>query len=369
MSIKNRFFQRIFISLLLCSMAYALPAHASWIWSPDIGKWINPKDAAKDTPELQLDWAISFFNQKDWDRAIDEFEKLVNTFPTSRLAAEAVYYEGLCWEQKGDLAKAAETYQKLVDRYPYSDRIKEAIKREFEIANEFSSGSKVKMLGVAVLPGQDKALEIYTHIVKNAPYGSYGDQAQFQTGELYKRLGEYDLSRKAYQTVVDEYPNSELVPKARYQIAYSSMMASKKSQYNEQHAEQAIQEFKEYKEKFPVEPQALEADESIKVIRREKADRDLKVAEFYEDQKKWKSAKVYYEELIQNYPETSAAVEAKKRLDGVIRQLNEPAAKSGWIKAPSLPKIPTPKVSLPKVSLPKLSLPQPKWPKLWGKKE
>ncbi len=359
MIIKNRHFHRLFVSLLLCSMAYAVPAEASWIWSPDIGKWINPKNASKDTPELQLDWAMSFFNQKDWDRAIDEFEKLVETFPTSRLAAESVYYTGLCWEQRNDLSKASGSYQKLIDRYPYSDRIKEAIKREFEIANEFAGGGKVKMLGVAVLPGQDKALELYTHIVKNAPYGSYGDQAQFQIGELYKRQGEYELSRKAYQTVVDEYPNSELVPKARYQIAYSSMLASKKSQYDEQHAQQAIQEFEEYKDKFPVAPQALEADESIKTIRSEKADRDLKVAEFYEDQKKWKSAKVYYEELIQNYPETNAAKEAKKKLDGVVRQLNEPAAKSGWLKAPSLPKL----------SAPKISLPKPKWPKLWGKHE
>ena len=38
--------------------------------------------------------------------------------------------------------------------------------REFEIANEFASGGKVKMMGVAVLPGQEKAVELYTHIIK-----------------------------------------------------------------------------------------------------------------------------------------------------------------------------------------------------------
>ncbi len=361
MTAQNRLYTRLFLAFFACFLASVATVEASWIWSPDLGKWINPKKVAKDTPEAQHDWAMSFFNQKDWDKAIEEFEKLTEVYPTSRLAAEGVYFIGLSWEQKGDPSKAADAYQKLVNKYPYSDRIKEAIKHEFEIANEFSGGGKVKMLGVPVLPGQDKALELYQHIVKNAPFGSYGDQAQFQIGELYKRQGEYELSRKAYQTVVDEYPQSELVPKARYQIAYSSMLASKKSQYDEQHAQQAIQEFEEYKDKFPVEPQALEADESIKTIRSEKAERDLKVALFYEDQKKWNSAKVYYEDLIRNYPETRAAAQAKKNLDGVVRQMNEPASKGGWLKAPSLPSMP----SMPKLPKPKL----PKLPKFWGSNE
>ena len=205
----------VLVLLFLSLLGSAVPAECSWIWSPDIGKWINPKKASKDTPEEQYDWALQYFNQKNWDRAIEEFEKLTETFPTSRLAAEAVYYTGTCWEEKGEPAKAVDNYQKLVDRYPYSDRIKEAMRREFDIANEFASGGKVKMLGMAVLPGQDKAIEVYNHIIKNAPFGSYGDQAQFKLGELYKSQGEFELAQKAFQAVVDEYPGSELVPRAK----------------------------------------------------------------------------------------------------------------------------------------------------------
>ena len=302
-----------------------IPAEAAWIWSPDIGKWINPKKAAKDTPEEQHEWAMQFFSQNDWDRAIEEFEKLTEAFPSSRLAAEGVYFAGLAWEKKDETAKAANAYQKLVDKYPYSDRIKDAMKREFEIANELASGGKVKVLGMPVLPGQEKALELYNHIVKNAPFGTYGDQAQFKIGELYKRQGEYELARKAFQTLVDEYPGSELVTKARYEIARSSMLASNSEQFNDQHAEKAIEEFQDFKKEFPAETQALEADESIRQIRAEKAKRAYSVASFYEGQKKWKSAKVYYQELVRNYPETPSAALAKKKLEDVIRHETAPA--------------------------------------------
>lgn len=316
----------------------SMPAEATWVWSPDIGKWINPKKAAKDTPEEQYDWALQYFNQKNWDRAIEEFEKLETTFPTSRLAAEAVYYQGLAWQQRKDLGRSADAYQKLVDRYPYSDRIKDSIKREFDIANELSQGGKVKMLGVAVLPGQDKAVEVYNHIIKNAPFGSFGDQAEYKLGELYQSQGEFELAQKAFQAVVDDYPNSEWVPKAKYQIANASMQASNRGQYDEQHAEKAIEQFQEFKKTFPVDAQTILADESIKKIRVEKAEKALNVATFYERQQKWASAKVYYEELIQNYPETPAAAKAKKGLEGMIRKQNEPP-QSVFSKLPKLPKL------------------------------
>ncbi len=318
--------KRVLVSLGLVSGLFftVIPAEAAWIWSPDIGKWINPKSAAKDTPEEQYDWALQYFNQKSWDRAIEEFQKLSDSFPTSRLAAEGAYYAALSCENKGDMSKAADAYQKLVDKYPYSDRIKDAIQREFEIANELFAGGKVKVLGMPVLPGQDKALELYNHVVKNAPFGSYGDQAQFKIGELYRKQGEFDLAKKAFQTLVDEYPTSPLVAKARYEIARSSMLASNADQYSDQHAEKAIEEFQDFKKEFPVEPETVEADESIRQIRAEKAKRALGVAVFYDKQNKWKSAKVYYQELIRNYPETPAAVEAKKGLEDLIRNETSP---------------------------------------------
>ena len=327
----------VFISLVVFEQV----SYAYWVWSPDTGKWTNPKKSAKDTPEDQFSWAMDFYNKKDWDRALEEFDKLPDSYPNSKLSAEAVYYTGLVWEEKKDLAKAADAYQKLIDRYPYSDRIKDAIKREFEIANDFAGGGKVKILGMAVLSGQEKALELYKHIVKNAPYGTFGDQAQFQMGEVYKAQAEFQEAQKAFQIVVDEYPNSDLVTKARYQIAYCSMQASKKSQYNDQYAERAIEEFEGFKNSFPSDKQAVEADEAIKTLRAKKALSAYEVAAFYEKQKKFASAKVYYQEVAEKYPESPSAQAAKKRLEALSGSEN--TVDKGSI-FPKWPKIKMPKL-------------------------
>ncbi len=325
----KRLFLLLIIPLVLLTFCQASQAY--WIWSPDIGKWVNPKKSAKDTPEAQFAWAIEFYNKKEWDRALEEFEKLPAVFPSSRLAAEGVYYSGLCWEEKQDLAKAADAYQKLVDRYPYSDRIKDAVKREFDIANQFALGEKMKVLGIPVLSGQEKAIELYKHIVKNAPFGSYGPEAQFQIGEVYKAQGEYEEAQKAFQTVVVEYPNSELVSEARYQIATCSMEASKKAQYNEQYAQRAIEEFQGFKSSFPNDQQqVVEADEAIKALRTKKALTSFETAEFYERQKKYKSAKVYYVEVVEKYADTSVAERARKKLEEMSKKENASAPRFGF---------------------------------------
>ncbi len=319
--------------LLFLLLGMASPCQAGWMWTPESGKWTNPKKASKDAPEDQFAWAMTFYNQRKWDRAVEEFEKIPDNFPTSHFAAEAVYYVGMSWEEREDLAKAADAYQKLVDRYPYSDRIKDAVKQEFTIANEFASGTKIKIWGIPALSGQDKAIELYQHIVKNAPFGSYGAEAQFAIGEVYKKLGNFEDSQKAYQSVVDDYPQSDLVSKARYQIAAVSMEASKQSHSSEQYAERAIEEFEGFKNSFPDDTQAVEADESIKMLRAKKAMTQFDTAAFYEKQKKIASAKFYYQEIVGKYPETPAAAEARKRLDKIIQaESGGPKPSKPWYK-------------------------------------
>ncbi len=306
--------------IFACLIGFAGEAAAAWIWSPESGKWFNPKKAAKDTPEDQFAWAMGFYNQRNWDRAIEEFEKVPDNFSNSHLAAEAVYFVGMSWEERQDLAKAADAYQKLIDRYPYSDRIKDAIKKEFEIANEFASGTKMKLWGIPALSGQEKAIELYQHIVKNAPFGSYGADAQFAIGEVYKKQGGFEEAQKAYQAVVDNYPSSELVTKARYHIATVSMEASKNAQYSEQSAQQAIEQFEGFKVNHPTDPQTVEAEESIRVLRAKKAMTQFETGFFYEKRKKIASAKVYYQEILSKYPETPAAAEARKRIGGILEE-------------------------------------------------
>ncbi len=79
----------LFIILAVVAVLAAAPSvHAYWIWTPQTGAWINPKWAVKDTPQEQFDWAMKFYDSKDYKKAVDEFQKLVRYYPQAELSAE-----------------------------------------------------------------------------------------------------------------------------------------------------------------------------------------------------------------------------------------------------------------------------------------
>ena len=79
-----------------------LQARAYWVWTPETGKWVNPKYAVKDTPKEQFEWAMSFYEIKDHKRGISEFKKLVENYPRSEYAPKSQYYIGLSLEDLGN---------------------------------------------------------------------------------------------------------------------------------------------------------------------------------------------------------------------------------------------------------------------------
>ena len=119
-------------------------ASAAWVWTPQTRRWVNPKYAAKDTPTAQMDWAVGFFEAKEYDRAAKEFVRLVRSYPRSELAPEAQYLAGVSFELMGRPGAAFTAYKKVVEIYPFSKRFKETIEREFLLAEQFYAGSRVR---------------------------------------------------------------------------------------------------------------------------------------------------------------------------------------------------------------------------------
>ena len=75
----------LFFSLSTTAFAY-------WIWTPQTGRWINPKYSVKGSPAEQLTFARGLFDAKEYKKAEQEFIKLIHYYRRSKEAAEAQYY-------------------------------------------------------------------------------------------------------------------------------------------------------------------------------------------------------------------------------------------------------------------------------------
>src|SRR3989338_2412608 len=90
--------KRLSIVAIFILYIMAGPVFGYWIWTPESGKWENPKYAAKDTPEDQIAYAKKSYEEKNLKDALREFKKLLKYYPLSKEAPTAQYYAGRIME-------------------------------------------------------------------------------------------------------------------------------------------------------------------------------------------------------------------------------------------------------------------------------
>ena len=309
------------IPTILIAILLVFPSlsYSAWIWTPETNAWLNPKHVVKDTSNEQLKHALNYYEAKDYKRAISEFDKLIKFYPESKHAPKAQYYIGRSYEDMSEYYHAYLAYQKVIEAYPYAKNREEIIKKQYEIGVRFLRGEKAKVLGVALLPATDKAIEIFEQVAKNSPYGPEADAAQFKIGESYKKSGSFAEATMAFQRVVDEYPKSELVNDANYEIAKCAYVASLGPSYDQETTDTAIEKFEEFVDASGSEELSKEAIENIKILNEKKAKGLFETARFYEKTGHLSSAALYYKELADNYPNSSLAKESIARIMEIER--------------------------------------------------
>ena len=304
------------VLILFCLVAGLLPSEvgAAWVWTPQTRRWINPKYAAKDTPEAQMQWATGFFERADYPRAAKEFRRLVQAYPKSELAPEAQYLEGLSCDLMDRPESAFTAYKKVVEIYPFSSRFKDGVEREFSIAEAYFAGKKIVVAKLMKLPSLDKAIEIYQHVLDHAPFGDYGSQAQFRLGECFRKQERYEEASRAFQKVVDDYPSSPLLEQAKYNVAFCSYQLSRKPSYDQSATDEAIHWFEVFIATHPESELVPESQRSLAQLKEFKAQGLSKIAKFYEDQGNQESAMMYYRQILEQYPNSPLSAEATAKI-------------------------------------------------------
>ena len=93
-----------------------------------------PNPANPGTPEEIWTLGKTAFEAQRWAEAHDLFKKLVVQFPTHVRAPDAQYFRAESLIKKGDVDSAIGEYQKLVDKYPDSQLADDALFRAGEAA-------------------------------------------------------------------------------------------------------------------------------------------------------------------------------------------------------------------------------------------
>lgn len=295
-----------------------------WIWTPKENKWVNPKQTVKGTPAEQLTFARKIMEEENYKLAIKEFQKLLKYYPKAKEAPKARFYIALCKQKRGQLYQAYEDLQKVIEKYPFSDLSKDIIQRQYDIGVELLDRQEGKSELWGSITGTNyKIIDIFKTVIKNAPYGDLAAPSQYKIAQYLNKNNLYQEARDEYEKVINNYPETEWAQKAQYSIALLDAERSTGSEYDQKITQVAIDELEDVVKESPQAPRKDEAIEKIQELRDKEAHNRYLVAEFYEKQENYKSAKIYYQSIVNEYKNSRWAAKALKRILDISRKENK----------------------------------------------
>jgi outer membrane protein assembly factor BamD len=190
----------------------------------------------------------------------------------------------------------------------------------FRIGETYLTGTKTKLLGITLKSGMDESADIFTMIIRTAPYGKYTARAEFDLGRAREKQGRNEAAIAAYQSVVEKFPNDPIAVDAQYQIGYIWSKASSSGTYDPAAANHAKVAFEDFLSRFPNSEKAVQAKQNLKHMEHKQTNTAYDIAKYYDKQKQYRAAAIYYNEVIRQQPASTEGERAKKRISELTRK-------------------------------------------------
>lgn len=320
---------RILPLLVFLAISFAFSGHiqSAVVFKPgekEKGKYVAPGDEELNgnASELfQIGQKAELSGNKK--RAIRAYRTLVRRHPKDALAPSAAFLTAKLLEEVHDYPEAASSYRFVVEKYPSSPHFEEAIEGQFRIGEKYLAGRKMRLLGIPVATSMDRAVEIFAAVIRTAPYGKYTARAQFDIGLAREKQGLNDAALQAYQAVVDKFPSDPIAAEAQYQIGYIWLSAARTGTKDIAAAVNATTAFQDFLARYPNSEKAAQARSNLQSLGRKTTVSSFDVAKFYDKQRSYRAAVIYYNEVIRQQPGSPESERAKKRIDQLRAKLGD----------------------------------------------
>ena len=172
--------------------------------------------------------AMAYYLDKEYFLAAAEFERLVNNYPGSQFVDDSKYMSGLCYYKSApnhygldqdELHKSLDLLEDFVTDYPESDfssDARETIKlgRERLAKKEFESGKMYFRLAYYTSAGI-----YFQSVIDDYTETEYSASALFYLGDIELKLKNYEEARTKFNNFLLVYPEHKLAGKAAEKLA------------------------------------------------------------------------------------------------------------------------------------------------------
>ncbi len=148
----------------------------------------------------------------------------------------------------------------------------------------------------------------------------FGQDAQYYLAKSYYNNRQFLLAASEYERYSQQHPNSERRQEADFMAARSYYNLSPRYNIDQTKTHRAIERFRLFIARYPNSDRVDEAGEKIEEMRNKLARKNYEAAEFYMRTNRYNAAAIYYDIVIDRYPESRYAERSLvKQIDAYIQ--------------------------------------------------
>jgi outer membrane protein assembly factor BamD (BamD/ComL family) len=284
------------------------------------------------------------FQQKEYAQAAKKFEEAVKRGPHSPIEQDAMFALAESYFFGDRYIKARDAYDALVKEHPNTRYMDTVIDREWAIARYWEQYESHSPDWLGTPNAYDRtrpwfdtighAIKTYDNIRLNDPTGPRADDAIMATANIYFERHRYDDADYHYTLLRREYPRSELQFEAHLLGLQAKLRKYQGADYDGSPLEEAKTLVKQLRMQFAgrlsnEEKERLQTVEAQ--LNQEIAQRDYRMAERYDSTKHYGAARHYYAQVMEKYPNTELASQARTRVSEISSEPDKPPKRLAWL--------------------------------------
>lgn len=284
------------------------------------------------------DWkAVSAEGEDKFLLAVAEAKKLVNAGQTkaARKAFDAlkrdfpeiagpdldIFIKAELLFCKGKFTKAVRSYDKLLTEYPKSGLFEAALDRQFAIATAYLGGRKKIVLGIINMKGYAEGIRIMEKIADRVGLDTQmGIEASLAVAQNYEEREKFNEAYLKWWEISLQWETGPvgkdaLLGMARCKHAvYNKNPEHRRPLYDASGLSTAKSCYERLRLLYPEDAEEMGVDEILKEIDDQLAYKQLSIGRYYQAVGNRRSANLYYDMVVSDWPDSRVAEMAKEML-------------------------------------------------------
>lgn len=162
------------------------------------------------------------------------------------------------------------------------------------------------------------AIDDFKEIIYNYAGTRVAAEASYYLGECYLKTKDYESAIDEYQHLTSDYPSSPFAEKGLYRMAFTYYKMSPHYALDQTETmDKAKSTLQLFFERYPEGSVLKEAQDLLLLVNEKLAHKDYESGIIYYKMKQYSSAKIYFESVIKDYPDSPWAEKSRKMLEQI----------------------------------------------------